>query len=53
MCISGAQPCIFWGTGGFLEWGHFDKRSMYSTQKKGPQGKILVFFLEDDLKIAF
>ena len=37
----------------FLEQWHFDKHFMYDIQKKGSQGKIFVFFLQDTLKIAF
>ena len=50
--VSGAQPGFFRGREGFLEWGHLDKTFMCDKQKKGP-GKILVFFLQDALKIAF
>ena len=42
----------FSGRGGFLEWGHFDV-SCVTHKRKAPQGKILVFFLQDALKSAF
>ena len=50
---AGTQPGVFRGRRVFLEWGRFDKRFMCDTQKKAPQGKILVFFFQDALKSAF
>ena len=51
---AGAQPGIFWGRGGFLEWGHFDKRFMCDTQKKNPAGKrFWCFFSKMLLKLHF
>ena len=50
--ITGAQPEIFQGRGGFVELGHLDKPSS-KTQKKAPQGKILELFLIDTLKTRF
>ena len=42
--ISGTQPKIFQGRGGFAELGHFDK-ILLKTHKKRPHGeKFGVFF---------
>ena len=50
---AGAQTGIFRGRGGFLEYGDFDKRSMYGIQKEIPAEKNMVFFLQNALKTAF
>ena len=42
--ITGAQPGIFRGMKGSLEWGHFDNCFMCGTQKKGPAGKTFGVF---------
>ena len=49
MQVTGAQPGIFRGRTDFLEWGHFDKHFICNI---APQGKFLVFFLQDTFKIA-
>ena len=36
--LSGAQPEIFQGRGGFV--GHFNKHFIKKSRKKAPQGKI-------------
>ena len=51
--MSGAQPEIFQGRGGFVELGHFNKYFVKNTIKKAPQGKILEFFLLDTVTITF
>ena len=38
--MTGAQPEIFQGRGGFVELGRFDKLFVKNTRKKGPAGKI-------------
>ena len=49
--ITGAQPEIFQGRGGFVKSGQFDKIFIKKTQeKKALQGKIWEFFLLDTLK---
>ena len=50
--MTGAQPEIFQGRGGFVKLGHFDKLFV-KNQKKAPQGKILELFLLDTLKTTF
>ena len=47
---SDAQPEIFQGRGGFVKLGHFD---IEKSRKNAPQGKVLEFFLLDNLKTAF
>ena len=44
--LTGAQPGLFRGRGGFLELGHFDKRFMYDIQKKDSAGKNFGVFLQ-------
>ena len=39
-----AQPEIFQGRGGFVEFVHFNKHFVKNTRKKTPQGKMLEFF---------
>ena len=51
--LSGAQPEIFQGRGGFVKLRHFDKYFIKKSRKKAPQGKILEFFLLDALKTTF
>ena len=41
--ISGAQPEIFQGTGGFVKLRHFDKHFIKKSRKKAPQGKFWSF----------
>ena len=50
--FSGVQPEIIQGREGFVELGHFNKRSSKTSEKKG-QGKSLEFFLLDALKTTF
>ena len=42
--MAGAQPEIFQGKGGFVEFGHFDKNFVKITRKKGPAVKHLGVF---------
>ena len=42
--ISGTQPEVFQGSGGFVELGHFDKHFVKNKEKKSSQGKNLEFF---------
>ena len=50
-CVSSAQPEIFQGKGGFLEYGHFDKHFMYGIQKNCPtEENFSVFFSKILLK---
>ena len=51
--ITGAQPEMFQGRGGFVKLGHFDKHFVKNLIKKGPTGKISEFFLLDTLKTTF
>ena len=51
--LSGAQPEIFQGRGGFVELGHFEKRFVKNTRKKTPKENILELFLLDTLKSTF
>ena len=51
--ITGAQPDIFQGRGGFVKLGHFDKHFIKKSRRKATQGKILEFFLLDTLKTTF
>ena len=37
--LSGTQPEIFQGRGGFVELGQFDILFVKNTRKKGPAGK--------------
>ena len=48
--VPGAQPEIFQGRGGFVKLGHFHKRSVKNSRKKGPAGKISEFLLLDTLR---
>ena len=50
---TGAQIEIFQGRGGFVKVGHFYKRSVKNSGKKGSAGKISDFFLLDTLKTTF
>ena len=50
---SDAQPEIFQGRGGFVKLGYFDKHFIGKSRKNAPQGKVLEFFLLDNLKTAF
>ena len=52
-CYTGAQPEIFQGRGGFVKLGHFHKRSVINSGKKGPAGKSSEFFLLGALKTTF
>ena len=45
--VTGAQPEIFKGRGGFLELGHFNKPFVKNKREKGPVGKNLGFFCLD------
>ena len=49
--LSGAQPEIFQGRGGFVKLGHLDKPFVKNIRKK--DGKILEFFLLDTLTTTF
>ena len=51
--VTGAQPENFRGRTGFLEQKHFDKHFMHDIQKRAPQRKTFLFFLQDILKTAF
>ena len=51
--MTGAQPEIFQGRGGFVELGHFNKHFVKNTIKNAPQGKIMELFLLDTLKTTF
>ena len=42
--VTGAQPGMFQGRTGFLEWKHFDKQFMHDIQKKGSAGKNFLVF---------
>ena len=42
--VTGAQPGIFQGRGGFVKLGRFDKYFIKKSRKKAPQGKTLEFF---------
>ena len=44
MVISGAQPEIFQGRGGFVKLGHFDKYFINNSRKKGSTGKNFTVF---------
>ena len=49
--LTGAQPEMFQGRGGFVKLGHFDKYFIKKSRKKGSAGKnFVVFFLLDILK---
>ena len=48
--ITGAQPEIFQGRGGFVKLAHFDKHFVKNSIKKGPEGKVSEFFLLATLK---
>ena len=50
--FSGAKPAILRDRGDFLEYEHFDVLCT-AYKRRVPQGKILVFFLQDTLKTAF
>ena len=41
---AGAEPGIFQGKQGFLEWGHCDKHFIFNTPKKGTEKKSWIFF---------
>ena len=51
--LSGAQPEIFQGRGGFVELEHFDQCFVKNTRKKAAQEKNLELFLLDTLKTTF
>ena len=51
--MSGVQPEIFLGRGGFVKLGHFDKHFLKKWRKNATQGNILEFFLLDTFKTAF
>ena len=44
LLLTDAQAEIFRGRGGLLEWGHFDRRFMLDTRKKGLAGKTFGVF---------
>ena len=50
--VTGVQPEVFQGSGGFVELGHFDKLFVKNT-KKGAAGKRFGAFLLDILKTTF
>ena len=52
-CKSGAQPGIFQGRGGLLEYGHIDKLSCTAYKRTAPQEEISVFFSKILLKLHF
>ena len=52
-CITGAQPEISQGRGGFVKLEHFDKHFIKKSRKTAPQGKILEFSHLDTLKTRF
>ena len=39
-----AQPEMFKGRGGFVEFGHFDKHFAKNTREEGPSGKNFGLF---------
>ena len=47
---TGAQPEIFQGRGGLVEFGHFNKYFVKNTRKKSLARKDFCFFLPDILK---
>ena len=51
--LSGAQPEIFQGRGGFVELEHSNKCFVKNTRKKAVQGKIFELFPLDTLITTF
>ena len=50
---AGAEPEIFQGRGGFVDFGYFDKHFVKTQEKKGSTGNNFEFFLLDILKTTF
>ena len=50
---AGVQPEVFQGSGGFLEFGHFNKHFVKNTRAEGPVGKTFAFSFLDTLKTTF
>ena len=53
LVISGTQPEIFQGRGGFVELGHFNKHFVKNTIKKPRREKFWSFFPWILLKLYF